>query len=140
MSKKKIIAILMAGLMALPLATGVSAKMPDGGIVSPQWEYMSTADVSISFTGTSGKASVYVSRIYQVTTELAGTITVYKQVGNTWEYVASNSGSSTRSLSVSVEFTAEKGATYKAVADITAYGSTGSESDTISDTATCPKK
>ncbi len=131
----------MAGLMALPLATGVSAKMPDGGIVSPQWEYMSNADVSISFTGTSGKASVTVVRIYQVTTELAGTITVYKQVGeDAWEYVASNSGSSVRSLSVSVDFTAEKGATYKAVADITAYGSTGSESDTISDTATCPKK
>ena len=52
---------------------------------------MSDASVGISFNGTSGTAKVTVGKIYQVTTKLEGTITVYKQVGNKWEYVASNS-------------------------------------------------
>ena len=137
MKKKKVAALLVAGLMSLPFATGVSAIMPVGGIIAPLWLYMSDADVDISFNGTSCTASVSVGRIYQVTTKLEGTITVYKQVGDDWEYVASNSDSSTRGLSVSVSFTGESGATYKAVADITAYSSTGSESDSLSKQAVC---
>ena len=35
-------------------------------------------------------------------------------------------------------FSAESGVTYKAVADVTAYGSGGSESDSASKTKTCP--
>lgn len=138
MKKKKVAALLVAGLMSLPFATGVSAIMPVGGIIAPLWLYMSDADVDISFNGTSCTASVSVGRIYQVTTKLEGTITVYKQVGDDWEYVASNSDSSTRGLLVSVSFTGESGATYKAVANITAYGSTGNETDTISKQAVCP--
>ena len=138
MKKKKVAALLVAGLMSLPFATGVSAIMPVGGIIAPLWLYMSDADVDISFNGTSCTASVSVGRIYQVTTKLEGTITVYKQVGDDWEYVASNSDSSTRGLLVSVSFTGESGATYKAVANITAYGSTGSETDTNSKQAVCP--
>ena len=138
MKKKRVATLLIAGLMSLPFATGVYAQIPDGGIVAPQWLYMSDASVSISFSGTSGTANVTVGRINKVTTKLEGTITVYKQVGNKWEYVASNSDSSTRGLSVSVSFTGESGATYKAVADITAYSSTGNETDTISKQAVCP--
>ena len=138
MKMKRVAAFLIAGLMSLPFATGVYAKMPDGGIVAPQWNYMGTIKVDINFDGTAGLAVVTVGRIYQVTTKLEGTITVYKQVGDDWEYVASNSGSSTRSLSVSVSFTGESGATYKAVANITAYGSAGSETDTNSKQAVCP--
>ena len=138
MKNKRVAALLVAGLMSLPFATGVSAIMPDGGIIAPQWLYMSTANVDIWFDETSGTASVTVGRINKVTTKLEGTITVYKQVGDDWEYVASNSGSSTRSLSVIVSFTGESGATYKAVANITAYGSTGNETDTISKQADCP--
>lgn len=138
MKKKRVAALLVAGLMSLPFATGVSAIMSDGGIIAPQWLYMSAADVNILFKGTSGTADLTVGRINKVTTKLEGTITVYKQVGDDWEYVASNSDSSTRGLSVSVSFTGESGATYKAVANITAYGSTGSETDTISKQAVCP--
>ena len=134
MKKKRVATLLIAGLMSLPFATGVYAQIPDGGIVAPQWLYMSDASVNISFSGTSGTANVTVGRINKVTTKLEGTITVYKQVGNKW---ASNSDSSTRGLSVSVSFTGESGATYKAVADITAYSSTGSESDSLSKQAVC---
>ena len=137
MKKKRVATLLIAGLMSLPFATGVYAQIPDVGIVAPQWLYMSDASVNISFSGTSGTANVTVGRINKVTTKLEGTITVYKQVGNKWEYVASNSDSSTRGLSVSVSFTGESGATYKAVADITAYSSTGSESDSLSKQAVC---
>ena len=41
MKKKRVAALLVAGLMSLPFATGVSAIMPDGGIIAPQWLYMS---------------------------------------------------------------------------------------------------
>ena len=61
-----------------------------------------------------------------------------KKVGNKWIYVASNSGSSTRTLSVDVEFDAVSGVTYKAVAEVTAYGTGGSESDSVSEVQTCP--
>ena len=71
-------------------------------------------------------------------TKIEGTITVYKKVGNKWIYVASNSDSSTRTLSVDVEFDAVSGVTYKAVAEVTAYSSSGSEPATSSKIATCP--
>lgn len=138
MTKEKIFAALMAGIMVFTMPVGVCAKQPDSDIVTPLWDYMNSVSVDITFSGTTGTASVEVTRIYQVTTKLEGTVTVYKQVGDRWVYVASNTGSSTRALFVEVEFDGVSGATYKAVADITAYGSSGSESDSASKTKTCP--
>lgn len=138
MMKTRLIALLMASLTLLLFATSVSAKIPDDGIVAPCWEYMNSISVDISFLGTKGTASVSVDRIYQVTTRLEGTLTVYKQVGDDWVYVDSQSGTSTRALSIEFEFDAESGVKYKAVADVTAYGSSGSESDSATKEKTCP--
>ena len=65
-------------------------------------------------------------------------MTVYKKVGSNWIYVASNSDTSARALSIDVEFDAVSGVTYKAVAEVTAYSVSGSEPATSSKIATCP--
>ncbi len=79
-----------------------------------------------------------VDRNFQVTTKLEGTLTVYKQVGDQWVYVDSRSDTSTRKLSIEFDFDAASGVKYKAVADVTAYGIDGSESDYDTKEKTCP--
>lgn len=133
---QKIIALLLAGLSLFPLTTPISAKLPDSGIIAPQWDYIN--NIVINFNFIKNKATVTVSRQTQATTKLDATITIYKKVGNNWTYVTSNSGSNSRSLCVEVEFDAVSGVTYKAVADVTAYSANGSETATESRIETCP--
>lgn len=133
---QKIITLLLAGLSLLPLTTPISAKVPNNGIITPCWNYMEAVDIEFNFLNST--ANLLVERRSQVTTKIEGTLTVYKKVGNRWVYVASNSDSSTRTLSVDVEFDAVSGVTYKAVAEVTAYGTGGSESDSVSEVQTCP--
>ena len=130
MKRKQIITLVAAIFMVLTSVIGVSAESFDNG-VSPCWSYMDTVDLDLNFSGTSGNATLTVTRIFQITTKIEGTLTVYKWVGNDWQYVDSVSDESTRGLDLEVDFTAESGVTYKAVADITAYGSNGSEPETV---------
>ena len=134
--KQKIIALLLAGLSLFPIATPISVKMPDNGIVAPQWEYIDSIKVDIIFSDST--ATVTVTRRNQTVTKLEGTLTVYKKVGSNWIYVASNSDTSARALSIDVDFDPISGVTYKAVAEITAYSANGSEPGTSSKIATCP--
>lgn len=135
---KKNVSMILAALLLAVTPTVISAAVIDpGNQVIPYWEYMNSAEVGISFSGTSGTASVTVDRYLGITTSLEATLTVYKKVGNSWVYVTSTSDSSTRNLNIELDFTGVSGTTYKAVADITAYGDDGSESDSISETATC---
>ena len=134
--KQKIIALLLAGLSLFPIATPISAKMPDNGIVALQWEYIDSIKVDIIFSDST--ATVTVTRRNQTVTKLEGTLTVYKKVGSNWIYVASNSDTSARALSIDVDFDPISGVTYKAVAEITAYSANGSEPGTSSKIATCP--
>lgn len=133
---QKIIALFLAGLSLFPLTTPISAQVPDSGIIAPCWSYMEAVDIEFNFFNST--ANLLVERRSQVTTKIEGTLTVYKKVGNRWVYVASNSDSSTRTLSVDVEFDAVSGVTYKAVAEVTAYSVSGSEPATNSKIATCP--
>ena len=133
---QKIIALFLAGLSLFPLTTPISAQVPDSGIIAPYWNYMGAVDIEFNFFNST--ASLLVERRSQVTTKIEGTLTIYKKVGNRWVYVASDSDSSTRTLSFDVEFDAVSGVTYKAVADVTAYGTGGSESDSVSEIQTCP--
>lgn len=94
--------------------------------------------IDISFNFSESTANVTITRRGLDTTKIEGTLTIYKKVGNRWVYVASDSDSSTRTLSFDVEFDAVSGVTYKAVADVTAYGTGGSESDSVSEVQTCP--
>ena len=135
---KKTISVILAALLLAATPTAISAAVVDpGNEIVPYWEYMNRAKVKINFSGTSGTASVTVDRYFGITTSLETTLTFYKKVGNSWVYVTSTSDSSTRNLNIELDFTGVRGTTYKAVADITAYGDDGSESDSISETATC---
>lgn len=137
MKNKTIITIVLCVCTLLTLTIGVSANSGDYG-VSPCWNYMGNIELGLNFSGTSGNATLTVTRIFQITTKIEGTLTVYEWVDNDWQYVDSVSDESTRGLALEVDFTAESGVTYKAVADITAYGSNGSEPETVEEIRTCP--
>ena len=135
---KKLTAILLVLVMSLSCMVGVSAATGDGNMIVPFWNYMDSIEVSVDFSGTAGTASVEVTRIFGVTTSLEATLTVYKLVGSEWVFVDDASGNSTRMLAVELDFTAESGVTYKAEANVTAYGANGSETETVSQTKKCP--
>ena len=63
---QKIIALLLAGLSLFPLTTPISAKLPDSGIVAPQWDYINS--IVINFNFVQEKATVTVTRRTQATT------------------------------------------------------------------------
>lgn len=137
---KKNFAILLSVLIITALSLNVCAAAIDSGdVITPNWSYMNSIDVNIVFSGNNGIAKVDVERYALMTRLLTATLTVYKKVNSNWVYVDSIYGSSTRTLSIDLDFAAESGVTYKAVADVTAYGTSGgSESDTISRTEICP--
>lgn len=137
---KKIITILLAAVIITTLSLNVCAAVIDpGDIITPNWAYMNRIDVNIDFSSGTGTAQVDVERIALVTKSLNVTLTVYQKIGSSWIEIGSISDSSTRSIQVELDFDAESGVTYKAVADVTAYGTSGgSESDTVSRTEICP--
>ncbi|MBQ8397849.1 MAG: hypothetical protein IJX53_06605 [Clostridia bacterium] len=130
-----VLAVLITSMLVIPT---LAATVTPGETVSPYWSNMSSIIVEVSFPNGTGSATVDVGRVFGVTTSIEGTLTVYEDVDGEWVFVDSVSGSSVRSLGLELYFNATSGTTYKAVADITAYSSTGSESDSISDTETCP--
>ena len=136
MSKLCMVFMLCLTLL-MPMTVSAAVIDPNTGI-APCWDYMEQMEVELTFSGTSGKAEGSVNRIFGVTTQLSGTLTVYKKVGTSWVYVSSTTSSSTRTLSVHLPFSATKNVEYKAVFSVTAYGNDGSESDSVSTTKTCP--
>ena len=106
--------------------------------LQPMWDNIAAIDLQITFNGTNGTASVTASKKTGVTS-MEGTLTVYENIGGSWEYVDSNSGSTTRnSLAVTVEFEAVSGREYKAVFEVTAYKNDVGESDSSTSYKTCP--
>lgn len=135
---KKVVIFILAALMISqnPLGILVDASEPNYEVM-PCWENIDGINISLNFSGTTGTASVTVERIYGVTSSIEATLTVYKKVGSSWVYVTSTSGSSTRNLNLAFDFTGISGVTYKAVADVTATGLGGVETDSVSETCTC---
>ncbi len=122
------------------LTTGTFAATGENPNIIPYWDYMDSIEVSVNFSGSEGCATATITRVFGVTTLLEATMTVYRQVGSSWVYVDSVSDSSTRTLGMDLYFDAISGATYKAVLDVTAHGSGGSESDSVSKISTCPSQ
>ena len=136
---KKVLSCIFAIMMMATMTFNVYAAIIDpGDIAAPCWSYMNDIEVNVNFSGTAGTATATISRIYGVTTLLEGTLTVYEKVGTRWVEVDSVSDSSTRALRLELDFDAVSGTTYKAEVEVTAYGSSGSESDSVSKTNTCP--
>jgi len=137
--RKKFMAILTA-LLLVVLPTELRAASVDPGYdVMPCWEYMHGITLGLNFDGTDGFADISVTPLTGITTYLEGTLSVYRRTGGDWTLVASASNSSSNVLFIDVEFNAVYGQTYKAEATVTAYGDNGSETDTVSNQANCPK-
>ena len=136
---KKVLSCILAIMMLATMPFNAYAAVIDpGNIAVPCWAYMSGIEVNVNFSGTAGTATATISRINGVTTLLEGTLTVYEKVGTEWVEVDSVSDSSTRTLRLELDFDAVSGTTYKAEVEVTAHGSSGSESDSVSKTNTCP--
>ena len=135
--KRLIMVFVLCITMLMPMTVSAAVADP-GDSVAPCWEYMNDMDVQIAFSGTTGTAKGSVDRILGVTTEITGTLYVYRKVGTSWVFVDSETKTSSQTLSVEVTFDAVKGAEYKAILRATAYGSGGSETDTTSTTKICP--
>lgn len=134
--------ILRNGLiLTIILATALSfsspclAALPENSEISPQWANMSAVALNITFSDYIGLAE---AEIYKKssTTSIDATLTVYQRVGSYWVYVKRASASSTSNLMIDFEFIAEEGATYKAVLDITAYGTYENDTETLTKTKT----
>ena len=132
---KIIVTLLLALVMTIPTTIGVFAATPEQQ-VQPRWTSIFSIELDMTFVGTEGNA-LGAARKQSTATNIEGTLTVYKQVGNDWEFVADGyAQKSFGTLAVSVDFYAEEGATYKAVFDVTAYTGSAAETETVDYTET----
>ena len=113
---KKVMSLVIAGILLLSSCIGVGAVMPD--IVTPMWDNINTMKNNIVFDGTDGVAQASVIG-KSGTTAVSGTLEVYKQTTNGWEFVGSDSDSVNGiHMSLQVAFDGEEGEYYKAVFEV----------------------
>ena len=135
---KIVLTVLMTVALLIPTSVSAFAALPpDDGKAEIQWTSISFMNVDIVFDGSASQASG-MARRQSTASSIEGTVTVYKLVGDTWEFVADADKSTTRvSLGVSVDFEAESGYTYKAEFEVTAYTNGTGESHTATWTEVC---
>lgn len=135
---KIVLTVLMTVALLIPTSVSAFAALPpDDGKAEIQWTSISYMNVDIVFDGSASQASG-MARRQSTASSIEGTVTVYKLVGDTWEFVADAYKSTTRvSLGVSVDFEAESGYTYKAEFEVTAYTNGTPESHTATWTEVC---
>ena len=135
---KIVLTVLMTVALLIPTSVSAFAALPpDDGKAEIQWTSISFMNVDIVFDGSASQASG-MARRQSTASSIEGTVTVYKLVGDTWEFVADAYKSTTRvSLGVSVDFEAESGYTYKAEFEVTAYTNGTGESHTATWTEIC---
>ena len=137
--QKIITALVLAVVLAVSASISTFAALPDTPSIEPQWESIGYTSLNTTFDGTSGN-SLGVAAKKSTATSIEGTLTVYKQVGSSWVFVGSDSGSKTTvsSLILSVDFVCQSGVTYKSIMTITGYTGTSAESETFEVVKTCP--
>ena len=135
---KIVLTVLMTVALLIPTSVSAFAALPpDDGKVELQWTSISSMNVEMAFNGDASNATG-TARKQTTATSIEGTVTVYKLVGDTWEFVADAYKSTTRvTLAVSVDFEAESGYTYKAEFEVTAYTNGTGESHTATWTEVC---
>ena len=127
--------LLLVFAMMLPATLSLFAAKPR--TVQPRWTSIATIELTLIFSGTEGNAGA-VARKQSTATNLEGTLTVYKQVGNDWVFVADTYGQKpVGSLGLSVDFTGEIGVLYKAVFEVTAYTGNVGETEIVDCTELC---
>ena len=129
---KKTICLLLITVIILSMTIGSSAALPDIGIVEPQWVNILNLGNDFNFNGVNGTSTATVMA-KPGTTQISGTLTVYKQVGSSWVFVDSESDTSTTiSLTISLDVTGEASGYYKSVfsVSVTRNGSVETDSKT----------
>ena len=108
--------------------------------IVPLWDNIQSAEPVLAFLGSDGYATATI-RAKSGSTEINASLAVYKQVGDSWEYVDHDSGRTTSSLTypLSVAFQGEPGAYYKAVLNMTVTRNGVAENEILFAYATCPQ-
>ena len=134
---KKILSCLISIMIIMAMFTmNVHSALP--GALSPMWDVLSTIEINVNFVGGDGTAIANITGVYGYTNQIDAIMIVYQEVDGELIYIDSTGGSAETALRLRVDFDAESGATYVAEVIVTAYSSEGSETETISDTNTCP--
>ena len=134
---KKYLALIMSIVLLLGLCLVSYAALPDDN--SPQWLNISTIVSTLGFSGTHGGATGSVDG-KSGTSKVQATLTVYKQVGGIWEYVDSDSDSTTTDdyIALSVGFNGLSNTNYKSVFEVSVTRNGITESTTKTCYETCP--
>lgn len=131
---KRLLSGILICICILGMATGVHAE----NTIVPLWDNINRLTVNITFDGTAGKASAYVSDA-TYSAEISGTLTVYKQTKAGWLFICREKGtSSSGALPLKTSFTGESSAYYKAEYSVTVTKNGVSESATETAYKTCP--
>ena len=137
---KKLITILLTGIILLSLGIPALAAMPDNGEVQPLWDNIASLTHNLNFNGTNGLASAAIVA-KSGTTEIHASLAVYKEIGDDqWEYVdhITKRTTSSTSMDLSVFFTGESGASYKSVLNVTVTKNGADEQEIKFEYKTCP--
>lgn len=132
---KKILSFVIAGILILSCCIGIQAALPE--TVEPLWDNISSMKNTITFEGTEGTARGTL-RGEAGTTEMTGSLKVYKETDRGWVFVASDSDSVTGDvMTLSVDFTGVSGGYYKSVFSVTVTRNGVEETETKTEYAYC---
>lgn len=136
---KIVLTVLMTVALLIPTSVSAFAALPpDDGKAELQWTSISYMNVDMVLNGGAASEAAGTARRQSTATSIEGTVTVYKLVGDTWEFVTDAYKSTTRvSLGVVASFEAESGYTYKTEFKVTAYTNGTPESHTATWTEVC---
>lgn len=134
--KKRLVALFMSFLLLICFETSAYAALPE--VVEPLWNNISTVSHTLNFN--TSPANSYASIIGKSgTTNITGTLNVYKQTSSGWTLVGHDYDTTTTDvLAFYVEFDAEPGAYYQSVLNFSVTINGVVEPETLYEFATCP--
>ncbi len=132
---KKIYSLFIAGIFLLSCCIGIQAALPE--TIEPLWNIILNMENIFTFDGTEGIVRAEFDGD-SGTTEVSGSLKVYKETDRGWVFVASDSDSVTGdSMTLSVEFTGVSGGYYKSVFSVTVTRNGVEETETKTAYAWC---
>lgn len=134
--KKRFLTLFMTMILLICFGTNAYAALPE--TVEPLWDNIQSIIHFIDFNGNTGNST---ADIYgkSGTTNITGTLNVYKQTTTGWVLVGHDYDSTTtRDLTLYVEFDAEPGAYYQSVLNFSVTINGVVEPETLYEFATCP--
>lgn len=133
---KKVISLILIAMTLFCCAINSFAAVPEQ--IVPMWNNISMMTNNLYFDGTEGDVSATVVGKLG-TTQIVGSLIVYKQVSSGWKLVGQESAtSSTQTLNINFPFDAVSGGYYKSVFTVTVTINGVNESETKTSYKTCP--